>query len=339
MQFHTANFLGRSLFPHGYLAVDFFFMLSGFVLTFAYQTKLDAGWSMASFMKARLIRLYPLYLLGLGMGFVFRLLQHRIGAIDSSLSNLVAVLFLGLFFLPAPPSLTIAGPASFPYDVPTWSLFYELAANIFHALFLKRRGWTFLVITMVISGSVLIYSAAKFETMDFGWTWHQTLLGLFRVTFSYTMGMSLFRLWKSGRMRVQVSPILPALVLLAFLAVPTPQHLVASYDLLVTICLFPLLLLISASSIPGRPLVQVSRALGTISYALYVLHAPVALYCRRLWLGATGHAIERDAPWAAIVYTVIILALALLIDRFYDLPVRAFLRDRLSGNKKQLTFG
>lgn len=46
---------------HGYLAVHFFYMLSGFVLSYAYQQRLDAGWKCAAFLKTRLIRLYPMF--------------------------------------------------------------------------------------------------------------------------------------------------------------------------------------------------------------------------------------------------------------------------------------
>jgi peptidoglycan/LPS O-acetylase OafA/YrhL len=77
VQFHLHELFGRLIFPHGYLAVDFFFMLSGFVLRFAYQQRLDTGWSLSRFLRVRLIRLYPLYLLGLLLGLGMFLLDRR----------------------------------------------------------------------------------------------------------------------------------------------------------------------------------------------------------------------------------------------------------------------
>jgi peptidoglycan/LPS O-acetylase OafA/YrhL len=56
--------LGKFLLPHSYLAVDFFFVLSGFVLAYAYEDRLSEGMKPIQFLRLRVIRLYPLYLIG-----------------------------------------------------------------------------------------------------------------------------------------------------------------------------------------------------------------------------------------------------------------------------------
>lgn len=49
---------------HGYLAVDFFFILSGFVIGYAYDDRLGKSMSLGNFFKRRLIRLHPMIVMG-----------------------------------------------------------------------------------------------------------------------------------------------------------------------------------------------------------------------------------------------------------------------------------
>jgi peptidoglycan/LPS O-acetylase OafA/YrhL len=69
---------------HGYLAVDLFFVLSGFVLSYAYQDRLDRGWPTIKFLRARLVRLAPLYLLALLFGFFLTILSGRYASLHLS---------------------------------------------------------------------------------------------------------------------------------------------------------------------------------------------------------------------------------------------------------------
>ena len=131
--FHRAS---RMPFPKGYLAVDFFFMLSGFVLTFAYQEKLDGGWSTRDFLATRIARLYPLYLLGFVLGLLVALSDPAIHFGPQGWVSAIPNLLL----LPAWVGPHSKPPHAFPYNIPAWSLFFEVVANVLHALFLRRRS-------------------------------------------------------------------------------------------------------------------------------------------------------------------------------------------------------
>jgi peptidoglycan/LPS O-acetylase OafA/YrhL len=331
--FHMHLYFGRQVFPQGYLAVDFFFMLSGFVLTYAYQNRLDNGSSTISFFKLRVARLYPLYLVGLATGFLYNFIQNLAGKGVLSVTNILVLLLAGLFMLPAVPEFMPAGPTIFPLNFPTWSLFYEIAANLFHALFLRRRNWIFLLSTIFVSGSAVVYSAVKFERLDFGADRSYFLYGFPRVIFSYTVGILLFRVWRSGKLRPNIPPIVSVLLLLSTLAAPIPHVFTVGYDLLIVIFVFPVLLLVSASSQPPSYLITLFQMLGISSYALYVLHRPMADFFKMVWFHLRRHTVEDDAPWSGLLFLAFIFALSLWIDRAYDLRARTFLRNKLYGRK------
>ena len=126
---------------HGYLAVDFFFMLSGFVIGYAY----DDRWNKMStwgFFKRRLVRLHPmvvmgtvvgacLYFFGQGEGFPI------IGNIPGW--KLLLAFVMGCLMIPCGPKMDIRGWGEMnSFNGPNWSLTWEYAANILYALVLRR---------------------------------------------------------------------------------------------------------------------------------------------------------------------------------------------------------
>ena len=334
--FHTAGFFGKQAFPHGYLAVDFFFMLSGFVIAYAYQKKLDEGWSTASFMKARLIRLYPLYLVGLLLGIVFRFLPLHSGTNHFSGMESAALILLGLLILPAPP-LRGHDSAMFPFNTPSWSLHYEILANLLHALLLRRRNVASLVSTCTISAVAILYSTHHLGTMDFGLRSSQFVYGISRVIFSYTAGILSFLVWKSRRIRIHVPPTIIIFLLLILLAIPANRPSWIPYDLLITMFLFPSLLLLGAASQPAQHMVSIFKTLGTLSYAIYVLHVPLSQLFGLAWGHFRGQTFQHDAPWSGAMYLVLVLSASWFLNRFYDLRARAFLRGRLVFVPKHAT--
>jgi peptidoglycan/LPS O-acetylase OafA/YrhL len=118
---------------NGYLAVDFFFVLSGFVLAHAYSERFAKGMTACAFMGRRLRRLYPLYLLSLALWLPLGIRGLMSRTLDPRQTIIAAV--AALLYLPAPQSFLV-----YPLNPPTWSLFYELAANLFFAVIGRRGG-------------------------------------------------------------------------------------------------------------------------------------------------------------------------------------------------------
>ncbi len=117
---HAGPLLGGYTPPLYYLAVDMFFVLSGFVISHAYDDKMAAGMRPLEFLRARVKRLYPIYLVGLLLGLVSVLFSNPHAL---SLTQAALTFFCGLFALPSPPMEPLG--ALFPLNGPYWSLFFE----------------------------------------------------------------------------------------------------------------------------------------------------------------------------------------------------------------------
>ncbi len=147
---------------HGYLAVDFFFLLSGFVIGYAY----DDQWgnmSFGNFFKRRLIRLQPMVVMGMIIGAICFYFQDSIlwpTIHDVPIWKMLLVMLVGFTLIPIPPSLDIRGWAEMhPLNGPGWSLFYEYLANIFYGLFVRKFSNKLLSILVVLSAIALIHLA------------------------------------------------------------------------------------------------------------------------------------------------------------------------------------
>lgn len=335
---HVGGFFGGNIFEHGYLAVDFFFMLSGFVLMAAYQSRLNSGWSTLSFMKLRIVRLYPLYLVGTLLGLCFMLLRCEFGHSPMSLTEIGIDFLTSLCFIPALAGSSPDAQALYPLDSPTWSLFYELLANLLQALFLRRRSKRFLLVVAILSAVILAVIVARTGDMNLGFTRSTLGVGFVRVTFAYSTGMLLFLVSRDQFLvsrdqakKIRWSSTASALLLLLLLWAPTTQRFSALYDVLATTCAFPVLLFLSASSVPPQRWRLLSLALGNASYAVYVIHVPLADWYAQLWLRVFQHRIAASAPWGGILFLAIVFALAIALDYGYDLPARTFLKRKLSA--------
>ncbi len=329
--FHMPQLFAPLAFPSGYLAVDFFFMLSGFVLSYAYGGKLDDGWSTWDYCKTRLARLYPLYFAGVVLGFLAwvmtRTFHHQPWFDLFQLASLV----LGLVILPR---MTLQGSTpAFPFNYPSWSIFFELIANIGQALFLRRRSTkTLCVISLAGLVGMAAYANAL-GSVNVGVSSPSNLFCVVRLTFSYTLGMLLFRAWRAGWARFKVPPIMLAAAFLFTLALPVSRHRVLQELLLVAI-VFPLLVLLASGSQPGLRLQPVFAGLGRASYAIYILHAPIGFFYEE-----AQHRLRHfpSAPWHGLLFLVVLTVVSLVMDRVYDTPLRTYLRRRLVTRKAPRT--
>lgn len=136
---------------HGYLAVDFFFMLSGFVISYAYDDRLGKSMTLKNFFKRRLIRLHPMVVMGTLIGIVFYLLQGSVrwDGTQVPISLIAFAAVMGMLFIPVIPGAPydIRGNGEmFPLNGPSWSLFFEYIGNILYALFIQRfsnKSWLY----------------------------------------------------------------------------------------------------------------------------------------------------------------------------------------------------
>jgi peptidoglycan/LPS O-acetylase OafA/YrhL len=315
VQWHGQIFFGGEILPAGYLAVDFFFLLSGWVLAHAYDRRLAGGLSARSFMGLRLIRLYPVYLLALAVAVAMAALDHRL-SVPLALASL---LFLPDFWVPR-----------FAWLIPpVWSLAAELVANLPFALFHRRLTGAVLAGVVILAFLGLVFTTLVFGSLDAG-NWGGSWFAMFpRVFFSFFLGVLLYRHRDQFAKYAPRWAIWPSIAaLLALMALPGLGH-DNTRDLLVVCVGLPALLLFAASAAPGPRTAAIAAALGAMSYPLYLLHVPLFDVVNILILRPlTGGTLDNAPSWVAAAFLAGAIAISLAVDRCFDVPVRRWLTGR-----------
>ncbi len=321
---------------HGYLAVDFFFLLSGFVVAYAY----DDRWprmSQWSFYKRRLIRLQPMIVMGSLIGAALFYLQRGsafplIAATPSW--KLIAVMLVGCTLLPLPVRMDIRGwDEMHPLNGPAWSLFFEYVANILYAFWLRRLSNRWLGVLTGLSAILLIHMLVTGEGDAIG-GWSITVkelhIGFARLLFPFLAGMLLMRSGKRIHLRNGFY-LCSALLLLCF-ALPRfggPTHLWINglYEAACIIVVFPVIVAIGAGNLKATDASnRLCRSLGDISYPLYLTHYPL-IYIYTAWIVQAPHSVAQRAVWGVLLW-VTAVAIAYACLKLYDEPVRAWLSRR-----------
>lgn len=327
MSRHLDAFIAPVTFQETYLAVDVFFLLSGIVICQAYEDKLRSGADMTptSFFLVRLIRIWPLYILGSLIGLVDFIMQG---------GNLVAfgkgIFYLGLsvFFLPNP---NLFGPDMYPLDGPAWSLFLELIANAFYGFFLLYLTNKRMIGIVLVSALGLLAMAAisPRHSIDVGWTLKSLPFGFLRVSFSFFAGVMLYRYFSRRPVRVidglagNLAGTAIALVIAGMLMFATPGPAIQPYfDVFVVVLVFPALVYLSLYCNLSNGVASVARFLGVTSFAVYALHAPLGLFVELVDARLGLHYVEAFAPWGGIVMAAFVIGIAFVLDKVYDQPVR-----------------
>ncbi|RYY28057.1 MAG: acyltransferase, partial [Chitinophagaceae bacterium] len=181
-----------NIIAHGFLAVDFFFCLSGFVIAYAYGNRIGEM-HIKDFFKARLIRLHPLVVLGSLIG-LLGLLIHPLGAgPDNYSAGYIIILFLASILMIPFPFMPERYNNLFNLNAPSWSLFWEYVANILYATVLyklARRYLLWLAIIAAVGLTILCYVRGSLLG---GWGGTTFWDGGVRLAFSFTAGMVVYR--------------------------------------------------------------------------------------------------------------------------------------------------
>lgn len=313
--------------PHGYLAVDLFFGLSGLVLAHAYGARMDAGIGFGRFALLRLVRLYPLYLAGTLIGIAFYLIATRMGT-DTGLSaaQVGVAIVAALLMLPVP---VMIGPKDWlqPFNVVGWSLFFELAVNLVLVLVWRRLGRATLAATILVSGVVLVLQTVAHGHADVGAEWSTMAMGVARTIFSFFLGVAIQRAPRPAVIRTGWAWLVPAALVPLFLPGPGAGPY---YDLLCIMLLFPALIYIGAIVEPRRR--GVAAFLGLISFAVYALHNPLLVVADSVST-RFGGVLQGFAPWSGILLVLLFVLISWAADLFYDRPVRRWLGAHLHTPK------
>ncbi len=311
--------------PGGYLAVDLFFALSGFVLTRHYALGLNAGSSARAFLIKRAIRLYPLHMAGVVLFFLVllpRSLREVPGHIPLPL--LLTYFPLNLAMLPAPIS-----PNVFPINGQAWTMFLEGAASITFALGLFRLprfwlAWLTAAFALILIAAALNYPpeppTSDRSVLEYGSRWLGFEIGAARMCFSFSAGILIARLpAMSVRLPSEIS-LVCCIITVAAMIVTVPAASRLAYDFAFIMALSPLLVFIGASVEPPEMLEIAGAWLGKISYAVYVVHTLTGSICF-----AAAHSFGLLGIDFLPIYLVVTVASAWLLTEMFDRPVRRYL--------------
>lgn len=282
---HLPAYLQTRISPgNDFLAVDFFFCLSGFVMAHAYERRLEAGLPLRAFLQARFIRLYPIYFLSTLLGII------SLDFFDHGLFRSSGIQLTGLALLLLPNFSSHLSPLMFPLDLPAWSLFFEILVNVAFALVARGRGMKVLWLVLCMATSTTVLGV---------WLMHGQLLGqlgfrsrfdwfgydLARTALSFAAGLLLSKLFRAGPRPLpcfcsspKMGPVAAIAVLLFLtflLRAPIRAMETITFQLLCLIALFPAVIWCGAHcSVPRRWKAGCS-VLGDASYPLYLLHVPL----------------------------------------------------------------
>jgi peptidoglycan/LPS O-acetylase OafA/YrhL len=256
---------------NAYLAVDFFFLLSGYVMARTYEARLGCGLSPSGFLRVRLRRLWPT----MALGGLFGLAPLYGSAGETGPTGFAAIAMANLLLIPI-----FTGRLAFPLNPPSWSIFSELFANLAHAIVLRRLPARWLLAICAAMVPMLAAIGAGYG-LDVGSHSSTFVFGFARVSFSYTLGIALWRMW-------QDQPKLSVSSTFAFIAMPvlfvgTMPIEGTSWltDLLFIVCLAPMIL---AGGLAFKGDSRLARVGGAISFPLYAVHGPIIEWGRQAGL-------------------------------------------------------
>jgi peptidoglycan/LPS O-acetylase OafA/YrhL len=293
-----------------------------------------------TYLYRRVIRLYPMFVIGMLLGCVVLYYGAHSGATVYRTADILRGAALNMFYIPFLNSLPIYFEVGqvFPANPPAWSLFFEmLASGAFLLLF--GLGRTTLVVAVVLCYVTLIAVGIHYGT---GGTWvnvhtgyytSNLLGGLPRVGFGFSLGVLLQQLMRDDTVGLRIRVLIerlpyPSLLLyaaaLAMFLFPRSAH--GLYSLLALATVAPAIVFVGAQvRLPAGLELNLARFLGWISYPIYCLHYPfvrLVTFVRDI-THVPGYLLMAAGAAAS-------LAVAMVLTRWYEEPLRAALSGRWS---------
>ncbi len=311
------NFIG-----HGFLAVDFFFCLSGFVIAYAYDDRM-AKMGVLEFFKSRIIRLHPLVVSGSVLGLLAFLFDPFGGHLELYSAGKIFLTFVCSILLIPLPIIADRSYNLFSFNAPAWSLFWEYVANIVYAFVLYRIARSYLLLLTILSAAAICFVAYRSGNLVGGWSGPTFWDGSARISYSFLAGLLIYRSNfiiknKLGFFGVAI------LLFLAFIMPSSKWNWIS--EPVVVLFYFPLMIALGAGATLKSGLKKTCIFLGKISYPLYMTHYAV------LWMFGNYYTSHKPGTMQLALITiaglVILTGASYLVMIFYDIPVRKYLSNK-----------
>jgi peptidoglycan/LPS O-acetylase OafA/YrhL len=317
----SKNFIG-----HGFLAVDFFFCLSGFVIGYAYDDRM-VKIGMLQFFKLRFIRLHPLVVAGSVLGLLAFLFDPFGGHLELYSTGKIILTFVCSVLLIPLPVIADRGFNLFSFNAPSWSLFWEYVANIVYGFVLYKVGRSLLLLLTIIAALGICFVSYRSGNLVGGWSGPTFWDGSARISYSFLAGLLIYR--SNWIIKNKIGFIGLSILLCLVFLMPFSEWNWLSEPLVVLIY-FPLLIALGAGTVLAPGLKKICVFSGNISYPLYMSHYAV------LWM--FGNYLTNYKPGTTQLAYIIIGSIILLVGSaylimvLYDIPLRKYLKDK--WNKK-----
>ncbi|MEZ0607267.1 acyltransferase family protein [Fibrella sp. WM1] len=313
----------KNFIAHGYLAVDFFFCLSGFVIGYAYDNRLEQL-GVGTFLKLRIIRLQPLVVIGSVLGLISFLVDPFRNFYQTLGFGKTVWMFIASCLMIPDPVLPQRYNNIFHLNPPTWSLLWEYVASLIYALVLIKLSNKMVWLLTGLAAIALCYTGYAYKNIGVGWSGETFIGGAARVGFSFLMGLLIYRSGWLIPTRLGFLPI--AIALLVMFMVPFRDGLNLVTEPLVVIVGFPVLIAMGAASSLSARWQSVCKWLGEISYPLYMVHYPF------LWILLSYMEVQKPSP-DQLKVIMPLMGLGLLVFAYgvliyVDAPVRTYLTKR-----------
>lgn len=301
--------------PQSFLAVDFFFVLSGFVIAHAYRNRLKTKLSPFGFLITRFVRLYPLLVAGAMLGTVVMLARANGWPPTDAIVEGGLMAVLGL------PALFMASTGlGFPINPPAWSLFFELTANVVYAFVARFLTPLRIAILTAVAAAIFLKLSFDLGAIPGGWQPYGIKEGLSRVFCSFTIGLLLYEIkpeWKAPPTVGYVAALVLAVCL--FL----PQNLGLIGHLILIFAIWPAITWLGSAVTESRLIAHAGATIGALSYPLYILHRPLLDPLRDMFLLIDPTA--AFLPVWMVLQIIIVIGVSWLAMVAFDQPVRKWL--------------
>ncbi len=328
---------------HGYLAVDFFFILSGFVVSYAYDLEWGKGLGYKAFFYRRLVRLHPMVLFASVLGtllFFFQVSPIFPVSDKTNIFQLLRAMFMGMVFIPSTELTDVRGWGEmFCLNSPQWTLFFEYIANILYALFLRRLSNQGLFILTFIMALVTVNLTLDINicglignrdqiayTVIGGWCSNQydIFIGFSRLMFPFCCGMLIQR----NKLRIQINNniAIMSILLVVILAMPKlPGVFNGIYESICILIIFPLIIMLGNGGKQTR-MKSICTTAGELSYPLYIVHFPF-VYLQTAWVSLHPQSGIFENIEVTILCLISIVTTMYLSYHYYETPIRNYIKN------------